>query len=91
MNIGEIQLGVTSFRKALRLDVNSEISKLVGELMEAEESLRLLEVARDSGAFEIDKEVVRDMLPPLRKNDADVEEVQRCIRHLSSRPGYSRS
>ena len=88
MNFGELQLGVESFRTAQRLDTNSEIPEIDVELKAAEQALRSLEAARSRGEFSIGRDAVRELLPPLRRAEEDVDEVERCIQHLSSRPGY---
>ena len=39
--------------------------------------------------FVLDRNAVEESLPPLRRKDDDFDEIERCIKNLAIRPGYS--
>ena len=39
--------------------------------------------------FVLDRTAVEESLPPLRRKEDDFDEIERCIKNLAIRPGYS--
>ncbi len=57
------------------------------ELSAAQDLYTVIEKERKE--FVLDRASIEESLPPLRRKDDDFDEIERCIKNLAIRPGYS--
>ena len=46
-------------------------------------------IEKELSEFVLDRNDLEETLPPLRRRDDDYDEIERCIKNLAIRPGYS--
>jgi len=86
LNMGEIELAIRSFRRAESLDTANSFPEIKSELLQAQELF--LSIEKEKNDLKLDRGVMEGTLPPLRRQENDYEEVERCLKNLTTRPGY---